>query len=456
MSTFRRAATPRKPENDPISTASISHERIPIFMIVEKDASESSDKRHVNKKIANVNLLTQKKTGGKRIMGNQGMTNWKFSAFLAIALMLVAGLFSTTAMAADGDGRIRSTTPANPSTERHEAGSILATLVFSYTLAASTDSPSDMAGGMFEMQIPTGWAFAAADTPNTGDAAGGTAVTGQGTDGAHLSTAGASRIRVRLGDEWSGTAAQTLTITLTRVTVPNPDRLTDGNRDDRYEEYEFTSYSRTRSGRLRELDNIVLREGDTNPLDGSTVPNDGDGVANEVVRTISGQPFARVGNIGDAKGTVVITPDKVYETYGAEEGPRRIVLKFTAVGPMWNSLVDVVIPQELDGISAAQLAAFQPSGSLTPTGHSGHLRLVNIGGSEVSINLDATTGTQGVDDGEGDTATTAGGAQTIRINVKAMDKNQGFEMIYYSEIPTVSARSAVTDFIVRTDTTPTD
>ena len=28
-------------------------------------------------------------------MGNQGMTNWKFSAFFAIALMLIAGLFST-------------------------------------------------------------------------------------------------------------------------------------------------------------------------------------------------------------------------------------------------------------------------------------------------------------------------------------------------------------------------
>ena len=42
-------------------------------------------------------------------MGNQGMTNWKFSAFLAIALMLVAGLFTSTAMAAsanDGHGTI--------------------------------------------------------------------------------------------------------------------------------------------------------------------------------------------------------------------------------------------------------------------------------------------------------------------------------------------------------------
>ena len=37
-------------------------------------------------------------------MGNQGMTNWKFSAFLTITLMLVAGLFSSTAMAAANDG----------------------------------------------------------------------------------------------------------------------------------------------------------------------------------------------------------------------------------------------------------------------------------------------------------------------------------------------------------------
>ena len=37
-------------------------------------------------------------------MGNQGMTNWKFSAFLAIALILVAGMFTNAAIAADGDG----------------------------------------------------------------------------------------------------------------------------------------------------------------------------------------------------------------------------------------------------------------------------------------------------------------------------------------------------------------
>ena len=392
-------------------------------------------------------------------MGNQGMTNWKFSAFFVIALMLVAGLFNTTAMAADGDGTITVATPSpdtNPRTARLEAGGDPIELAFTYMIANPNES--QMNGGLFQMVIPDGWAFAAAVAADN-TLAGIASVTGQGTNGAHLSTPGSSTVRVRLGDNWgTGSSAATLTITLSRIGIPNPDRLTDGNRDDRYEEYEFTAYSRTRSGRLRELDNIVLREGDTDPDTNSPIPDDGDNTPDEVVRVTSGQPFVRVGNVGSGKGTVVITPDKVYETYSAEEGPRRIVLRFTATGPMWNSLVDVIIPEELDGISSTQLSAFQPSGSLTPTGHSGHLRLVNIGGSEVSINLDATNGTMGVDDGDGDASGTVGTnvAQNIRINIKAMNKNQGFEIIYYSEIPDVISRTAVSDFIVRTDTAPPD
>ena len=35
-------------------------------------------------------------------MGNQGMTNWKFSVFFAIALILVAGMFASTAIAENG------------------------------------------------------------------------------------------------------------------------------------------------------------------------------------------------------------------------------------------------------------------------------------------------------------------------------------------------------------------
>ena len=41
-------------------------------MIEQTDASKQSDERHVKNR-CNTNLLTQKKTGGKRIMGNQGM-----------------------------------------------------------------------------------------------------------------------------------------------------------------------------------------------------------------------------------------------------------------------------------------------------------------------------------------------------------------------------------------------
>ena len=73
-------------------------------MIEEKDASKS-DERHVKDR-CNTNLLTQKKTGGKHIMGNRGMTNWKLGAFFIISLMLIAAVFSNTAMAADGDGTV--------------------------------------------------------------------------------------------------------------------------------------------------------------------------------------------------------------------------------------------------------------------------------------------------------------------------------------------------------------
>ena len=49
-------------------------------------------------------------------MGNQGMTNWKFSAFFAIALMLIAGMFSSTAMAVANDGHGTITVTASDDT----------------------------------------------------------------------------------------------------------------------------------------------------------------------------------------------------------------------------------------------------------------------------------------------------------------------------------------------------
>ena len=105
MSTFRGSripVNPRKPTQFP--RLHTLHERIPIFMIHEKDASAPCDERHVKYR-RNTNLLTQRKTGGKRIMGNQGTKNWKLTAFFAISLMLIAGLFSNAAIA-DGEGTI--------------------------------------------------------------------------------------------------------------------------------------------------------------------------------------------------------------------------------------------------------------------------------------------------------------------------------------------------------------
>ena len=172
------------------------------------------------------------------------MTNWKFSAFFAVALMLIAGLFSTTAMAADGDGAMTIETITaleSASTDENdlEADSII-TMTFRYTFTAE----DRMEGGLLQMAIPPDWEFAAADTAASPaiDAGGVTAPANR------LSGATDKTVRVPIG------APPMVEITLTNIRVPIPARLTDGDRDARYEEYEFTASSRTRSGRLRELD----------------------------------------------------------------------------------------------------------------------------------------------------------------------------------------------------------
>ena len=107
MSTFRGSRSSKRDPRNPTQFPRFHtlHERIPTFMIQEKDASTPCDERHVKYR-RNTNLLTQKKTGGKRIMGNQGTKNWKLTAFFAISLMLIAGLFSNAAIAGNGDGTI--------------------------------------------------------------------------------------------------------------------------------------------------------------------------------------------------------------------------------------------------------------------------------------------------------------------------------------------------------------
>ena len=71
-------------------------------MIETKDASKSDERQVKN----TPKPLTQKRKGETHTMGSLGMTNWKLGAFFVISLMLCAGLFSNTAMAADGDGEV--------------------------------------------------------------------------------------------------------------------------------------------------------------------------------------------------------------------------------------------------------------------------------------------------------------------------------------------------------------
>ena len=188
-------------------------------------------------------------------MGNQGMTNWKFSAFLAIALMLIAGLFTNAAMAADGDGAVTGT--ATATTLFYPAGATEGqSLEFIYTVddANSTDvdgvggvEPDEltMEGGLFQLDIPRDWIVdksiitvtedgsviiyrkgvdfnSNGDTadddvdkdPNTGDDDAVARVT--------INTIGdnVSSVVVNLDDAWAD--GSTLTILFGKVTVPNP------------------------------------------------------------------------------------------------------------------------------------------------------------------------------------------------------------------------------------------
>ena len=50
-------------------------------------------------------------------MGNRGMTNWKLGAFFIMSLMLVAAVFSSTAMAAADDGKGTVTVTTGPTAD---------------------------------------------------------------------------------------------------------------------------------------------------------------------------------------------------------------------------------------------------------------------------------------------------------------------------------------------------
>ena len=158
-------------------------------------------------------------------MGNQGTTNWKFTAFLAMSLMLVAGLFSNAAIAGNGDGMITvgwsTDATAVPDDSRDSdgddtaddpsdplaAGSTGNALKFTYTVPTDTT----MAGGKLEIMIPSGWKplKIAADDAATADI----------DDSAHYQSVS---VTVDTGD---GTATPVYTTDADSVTLATTDAL---------------------------------------------------------------------------------------------------------------------------------------------------------------------------------------------------------------------------------------
>ena len=291
-------------------------------MIQEKDASAPCDERHNrSKKISNVNLSTQKKTGGKPIMGIQGMTNWKFTAFLTIALMLVAGLFSSTAMAAanDGHGTMSvAVTATNGMFDSTNTPNILFANEAAHTVTFTYTATADMNGGMVRVMIPgDNWKFPKANVTVTitGDSE---ALTAAANTGDRLVFAGAddalTSIAVKLDGDW--TDGDALTIATTGVTSAIPRSLYVPPTGLPYREYTFTTTTMAKDGVHRRL----------------LIPDDDPATADVDESDVDPQPKIRVGNVQSGRGTIKVSPI-VYQG----EADRNIQLTFTAAGPMYDS-----------------------------------------------------------------------------------------------------------------------
>ena len=199
-------------------------------------------------------------------MGNQGTKDWKLTAFFAIGLMLIAGLFGNAAIAADGDGEITvewGTTALNDD-EVLFAGYEGNMVQFTYTA-----DDVNMVGGALQITIPNGWSIPEiAD----GDAIGlhqsvtvtVTFTVGQDeviyrtddpirlTNDVEEVTHGSfslsdTKIGFTFGTSWSN--GGTLEILLGSVTTPIPSQLQEAlDTDDPYTAYTFETKSKSRGG----------------------------------------------------------------------------------------------------------------------------------------------------------------------------------------------------------------
>ena len=304
-------------------------------------------------------------------MGNQGMTNWKFSAFFAIALMLVAGLFTSTAVALDGTGTVavewdadlNEASPGDAAASNPlDAASAENTVQFTYTVPDTVPEGADgadydMSSGAFRLVIPSGFtvtkkwitisddttvlydtnADGKVDTAAGEDADGDTADTRKRVQILPVSGDNVSSVEVSLDATWAD--GGTLTIRFGNVGAPTPSRLPfrygTAATDAYYEEYQFTSYSKKKDGTLTRL---KVTEANPEP-----------------------QPYVRVGSVAAGTGTVAVTPATVIQ--GETGLDFRLV--YTAPGPIYNGTIVVTVPDALvdgtglDGDNSTNDATFR-------------------------------------------------------------------------------------------------
>ena len=298
-------------------------------------------------------------------MGNQGMTNWKFTAFLAITLMLVAGLFSSTAMAAanDGQGEIELgvTVGTNFQAATGDLPQILLageagyTLTFTYTVGdTGTDLPAiDMSGGQVEIAIPgDGWTLPkgsivitdGGDTLLEKSADAATNADGDSLNRIVYTGDPVTKIVVDLDGGWNvaADAQASLSIVVTGATSGTPTSLYVPQTGYPYREYTFRTRSMAKGGSLRSL---VIGTDGTNP-----------------------QPVARVGNVASGKGKLDISR-VMYEG----EADQNLQLIFTADGPMYDQTdidnqIAITIPT---GLTQAQTTDPAGAGYVTVSRQSG-------------------------------------------------------------------------------------
>ena len=376
-------------------------------------------------------------------MGNQGTTNWKFTAFFAISLMLIAGLFTNAAIAGNGDGTLTVGWAAQDGTLPTDsynvggavsaplpAGSIQNQLKFTYTVPATIS----MAGGKLEIMIPSGWKplKMAADHPATTDLdettlyanvtvsvnATGTATAiytttdarqgaphaGAGLTAAQIAAIEAehgkfaisdTKIEVTLGSAWFN--GGTVTITLGNVQTAIPDSLrvaATGSGESgypAYTAYTFEARSMERNGRL-----VRLKPSATNQTP---------------------QPRVRVGNIlgtnvGSSVEAVADTTSREVTVTPATSYPGEThdyIVTFTAPGPMYGHALEVRLPPVADltlptGKKVSDQVSVRAPGALISFD------------PRVATNLTATPPVYGLD--------TAGTGRSLTIGLTRINKGQ--------------------------------